>query len=132
MKSRNRGKYFLYIIITISFGMASRKYGMHLPEIVAVFTGDILWAVMIYFIIGFIFRIMHPFKVAIFALLFCFLIELSQLYQASWIINIRKTTIGALLLGQGFLWSDLICYSLGIMLGYLLEVYLLRNNKRIF
>ena len=34
-------------------------------------------------------------------------VEESQLYHASWIDSIRGTTLGALVLGHGFLWSDL-------------------------
>ena len=45
----------------------------------------------------------------------CFLLEFSQLYQVKWINNIRKTGPGKLVLGQGFLWSDLLAYSLGIL-----------------
>ncbi|MGC1718192.1 MAG: hypothetical protein WA746_04335 [Isosphaeraceae bacterium] len=31
------------------------------------------------------------------------------------------TTMGGLILGFGFLWSDLACYSLGVGLGVLVE-----------
>ena len=40
-------------------------------------------------------------------------IELSQLYQAPGLNRIRLTTLGGLLLGYIFLWSDLLCYGLG-------------------
>ena len=49
-------------------------------------------------------------------------VELSQLYHAPWIDSIRHTTIGGLILGFGFLWSDLACYSLGVGLGVLIEI----------
>jgi hypothetical protein len=50
-------------------------------------------------------------------------IELSQLYQASWIDSIRHTTLGGLILDFGFLWSDLACYALGVGLGAAIETH---------
>ncbi len=34
----------------------------------------------------------------------------------------RHTTLGGLILGFGFLWSDLVCYALGVELGVLVDV----------
>jgi hypothetical protein len=44
-------------------------------------------------------------------------IEVSQLYHAPWIDAIRRTLPGGLVLGYGFLWSDLVCYAAGVALG---------------
>jgi hypothetical protein len=44
-------------------------------------------------------------------------VETSQLYHAPWIDGIRATLPGALLLGSGFLWSDIACYAVGAMIG---------------
>jgi hypothetical protein len=52
---------------------------------------------------------------------FCVIIEVSQLYHAPWIDSIRGTTLGALVLGHGFVWSDLACYAVGVGLGILIE-----------
>jgi hypothetical protein len=54
-----------------------------------------------------------PFSVAV---------EISQLYHAPWIDSIRQSTIGGLILGFGFLWSDLACYALGVGLGVMIDV----------
>jgi hypothetical protein len=50
-----------------------------------------------------------------------FLVEISQLYHAPWTDSIRQTTLGGLVLGFGFLWSDLACYSVGIAVGVVAE-----------
>ena len=47
-------------------------------------------------------------------------VEISQLYHAPWIDSIRQTTLAALILGFGFLWSDLVCYAAGVSLGILI------------
>ena len=43
-----------------------------------------------------------------------FSVELLQLYHTPWLNAIRDTLPGRLVLGQGFLFSDLLCYTIGI------------------
>ena len=97
-----------------------------LPKLVNLYLGDALWALLIFLIMGFIFNKLASFRLTIFALLFCYLTEISQLYHASWIDEIRSTTIGGLVLGFGFLWSDILAYSIGVSAGYLIEKTFLR------
>ena len=49
--------------------------------------------------------------------MFAVSVELSQLYHSPWIDQIRDTTVGGLILGYGFLWSDIVCYGVGIVVG---------------
>ena len=58
---------------------------------------------------------------AVTAGLFSLTVELSQLYHAPWIDELRQIRLAALLLGQGFLWSDLMCYVVGVGVGALAE-----------
>lgn len=77
---------------------------------------------MIYFGMRFIF--IDRYKKSIFlALLLCFLIECFQLYTAEWMVSIRKTIVGQYVLGQGFLWSDLVYYTIGVALAFLVDVF---------
>jgi hypothetical protein len=112
----NRLYYFLALFITLILGILSRK-----TTVVPLFIGDILYAVLIYF--GFRFLIIKSEKSTslLFSLLFCFGIEFLQLVQIDWLIAIRKTTLGHYILGQGFLWSDLICYVIGTLLAFLID-----------
>lgn len=64
-------------------------------------------------------------KVGLISLIFCYLIEISQLYHASWIDDIRKTTLGGLILGYVFSWKDLIAYAIGIIAGACIEFLVL-------
>jgi hypothetical protein len=97
-------------------GILSRK-----TTVVPLFIGDILYAVLIYF--GFRFLIIKSKKSTslLFSLLFCFGIEFLQLVQIDWLIAIRKTTLGHYILGQGFLWLDLLCYVIGTLLAFLID-----------
>ena len=44
--------------------------------------------------------------------------------QAPWLDALRATLFGRLVLGQGFLWSDLVCYAAGIAIGVVAELAL--------
>jgi hypothetical protein len=108
----SRAVYLALVIITIILGLLSRHF-----KFIPLFIGDILWATMVYFIMRFLF-ISKPIKFnVIAALLFCFAIEFSQLYKAPWINDLRHTLFGRLVLGEGFLWSDLLCYVIGLGMG---------------
>ena len=56
-------------------------------------------------------------------------VEFSQLIRWPWLVEFRSTTIGHLMLGQGFLWSDLIAYMIGIQLFYILTDYIEKKNQ---
>lgn len=112
---RKRVHFALLVFLTILLGLTSRSHS-------ALYIGDTLWALMVFFLMGFIWQRKKTINVGILALVFSYGIELSQLYQAPWINSIRHTTLGGLILGYGFLWSDLICYSIGILLGMCLEI----------
>lgn len=84
-----------------------------------------LYAVMMFFLVKTVFIRLGYLKVALISLSLCFLIELSQLYTASWINDIRNTTLGALVLGRGFLWSDIAAYVVGTAFC----VLIFRNGK---
>lgn len=120
---RNRIKYALIIIGIIVAGLCSRKFSDLLPDFIAEYAGDFFWAMMVYFNFGFLFVKMERRNIFLFAVLFSSAIEVSQLYHAHWIDYLRSTSLGGLALGYGFLWSDLVCYSAGIIAGLLIEMY---------
>lgn len=64
--------------------------------------------------------------IAIASLLLCYSIEFFQLYQAEWIIELRKTLFGRYVLGQDFLWSDILAYTLGIAFAFGTERIILK------
>jgi len=121
----NRIVYSFLIILTIVLGLLSRHFAA-----IPLFIGDILWATMVYFMMRFLF-IKGPIKqITIYSLLFCYGIEFSQLYKAPWIDNLRHTLFGHLVLGDTFLWGDLLCYTIGIALGILVDRRVQKNNKQ--
>ncbi|HVK59749.1 MAG TPA: DUF2809 domain-containing protein [Candidatus Kapabacteria bacterium] len=111
---RSRSIYFGLAAGTVILGLASRRFRSELPWIVAEYAGDTLWAAMVYLIAATIWNRASPVLLAVGAVSFCFAIEFSQLYQAEWISSLRATRLGGLVLGYGFLWSDLLCYAAGV------------------
>lgn len=113
---KKRIYYFWITIIILFIGILSRKI-----DVIPLFVGDILYACLIYFGLHFLFPNLKIIKTTLLALLFCVIIEFFQLYKAQWIITIRNTTFGHYVLGQGFLWSDIVCYSIGVIISSLLD-----------
>lgn len=118
------------MIITILFGIGSRRYGAYMPYLLKTYLGDILWGLMVFLLMGILFTNKKTLFIATMAAIFSIVIELSQLYHAPWIDNIRRTTMGALVLGFGFLWSDIICYLIGIGFGVACELFFLKRPRR--
>lgn len=126
---RNRLLYAMMTIIVMILGLYSRKIAPVLPHILNTYLGDALWALMIFVGFGFIFKRAHTKTVALLAISFCYIIEFSQLYHAGWIDHIRETTLGGLILGYGFLWSDLLAYAIGIGVGVVSELLFVTVQK---
>lgn len=110
----HRLAYFIALALVILLGLASRAYAEQLPPFVLWYVGDSLWAVAVFLGLSFLFpAVALPGRVAG-ALFIAYAVEFSQLYQAEWLNLLRATRLGGLLLGHGFVWSDLLAYAVGI------------------
>ena len=118
---RRRLKYAAFLLAVILLGLASRAYSPPLPPFVRVYVGDALWALAAYLTVATLFPRLPVRWVAVTAGLFSLAVELSQLYHAPWIDVLRQIRLAELLLGHGFLWSDLMCYGVGVGVGALAE-----------
>ena len=115
--TRSRLLYAVLIVIVIVLGLASRRYSHALPPLLATTTGDALWALCVFLFFGFLRPAAPIWRVAVAALVFAFAIEFSQLYHAPWIDILRHQRLGGLILGFGFRWDDLLCYTIGVGIG---------------
>ena len=118
----NRKSYFFLFVFTIFLGLSSRKFAIIFPEFINLYLGDALWALMVYWLVRFIKPSLKIINTSFIALIFSYSIEVSQLYHANWIDVIRKTTLGGLILGFGFLWSDMLAYTIGISVGVIVDL----------
>jgi hypothetical protein len=126
--NHRRIKYLIAAIVVIFLGLASRRYSQFLPGFVAAYSGDTLWALTAVLGARMLFPRWSTLRVSMASLVFAFVIEFSQLYHAEWIDQIRQTTIGSLILGHGFLWSDLLCYIVGVFIGAILDLVVDRSE----
>lgn len=118
---RNRFLYGIIIVIIIILGLYSRKINGNMPYFLNEYLGDFLWALMVFIGVAFIFRRMKTVKVTVIAIIFSYTVEISQLYHAGWIDNIRRTTLGGLVLGYVFSWNDLLAYAIGVAIGFIID-----------
>ena len=118
-----RLNYFISILLILILGILSRKISG-----IPLFFGDVLYAVLIYFGFRSIFIDFKKATSLLLSLLFCFSIEILQLVQIDWLIAIRKTTLGHYILGEGFLWIDLLCYEVGTLMAYYLDKLFLSSR----
>ncbi|MCF7962065.1 MAG: DUF2809 domain-containing protein [Pirellula sp.] len=121
---KRRIVYLLFAVVTMLVGLASRRFRQHLPTFIGEYSGDVLWALMLFLVVSFVLAGRPLFLRCIISLILAFAVEVSQLYHALWIDGIRSTTLGGLVLGFGFLWSDLVCYLVGIAAGMLADRFL--------
>jgi hypothetical protein len=107
--------YIIAILFLILIGLSSRMISM-IPEE----TGDGLWAMALFCFLRFLFINQKLERIAIATLAISFAVEFSQLIRWEWLVAFRSTFIGHMLLGQGFVWWDLLAYIIGVLLAYLI------------
>ncbi len=108
MKRMTKIQYLFLAGLTILLGLLSRKISV-IPTI----TGDMLYAVMIYWLSRFLFTGKSVLFSLVATIIFCFSIEFLQLVQYPLLRSIRSNPLLRLVFGQGFLWSDLVAYCIG-------------------
>lgn len=117
--SKRRVCYLIAIVTLVALGLLSRQY-----DFIHVEVGDGIWAMMVFCLGRFLFPNTKLEYVATMALAFSFIDEFAQLISWPWLVEIRSTTLGHLILGQGFEWIDLIAYTIGIIIAYITAHFL--------
>ena len=92
-----------------------------LPFWLAKNAGDVLYATMAFWLVGFLSPSLSTQRAALAAALFCFGIEFLKFAQVPWLVAARHSRVGALVLGVGFNASNLLCYVIGVALAVLIE-----------
>ena len=112
----------LLATLCLLLGLSIRADLVPLPTLLTIYAPDVLWAMLVFALFVLIAPRQPLPVVALAALGFALFMECSQLYQAEWINTIRATRPGGLLLGYGFLWSDVVCYGVGIWLSICIDI----------
>jgi hypothetical protein len=122
----NMGKqriiYLLLAPVVIYLAFFTRSSRPWIPGFIAEYGGDTLWAAMVFMVLRIVFVKWEPWRAAALTLAISYLCELSQLYQAEWINQLRSNFWIHVLIGGTFVWSDIGCYSTGVLLALLGEL----------
>jgi hypothetical protein len=113
VNGRRRALFGLTALV-IALGLACRHPAA--PPFVQLYCGDVLWGALFFVLFAWFQPQRSSLQLGLCAIITTELIELSQLYQAPWALELRATRLGGLLLGHGFLWSDVLCVALGAVL----------------
>lgn len=112
----NRWFYLLAMMISLLLGLLWRSGWILLPKWLSKYGGDAIWAMMVFFGIGFLMPRRSVNRLALQALCFSWFVEFSQIYHAPWIDSLRSTLLGRLILGSVFHWPDLFAYLVGVII----------------
>jgi len=120
----------LLLSLTILFGLSTRKFADLFPAAIVLHAGDMLYTIAVYFAAAIVFSSWKPLRLSLVSIGFSFLVEISQLSDFSWLVQIRQYPIGRLFLGNGFLWADLLRYLIGGCLVSMCDFLAQRWNSR--
>jgi hypothetical protein len=112
--------YGIVFIFLTWLALATRSHHQWFSPLIVEYGGDTIWAGMFLFFLRMIFLHTPLWKLAIINYALGVADEFSQRYQAPWANSIRATTLGRLLFGAGFLWSDILCYAIGTLLAFII------------
>jgi len=117
IRLRSPLRQFAAALIVICLGLLVRSHRIGLPPFWAKYSGDALWALMVFLLFGALLPRKSTLVVASIAFLYSCATEFSQLYHASWIDALRRIPIGRLVLGDTFSWPDMAAYLVGVVVG---------------
>lgn len=127
--SRSRRRLAVIAAALILMGLASRQWPEWQPAVVVTYAGDVLWATLVFAVVAGVFPRLATGRVAAVAASIALITEGSQLVHTPWLDAIRTTRIGALALGQGFLWSDVACYGVGVSAAAVVDAWYHRASR---
>lgn len=126
MRSRRRGTVAVGLGLVIAAGLLSRRFP--LPGLLAEHTGDALYATAAYCLFAWLRPRGRTRSLAAVALAFAWAVEALQLVTWPWLVDLRRSRVGALLLGQGFSWADLVAYAVGALVAVAIDVTFLKPS----
>lgn len=117
------------LAVTMALGLTTRSGQAWIPEFIARFGGDTLWASALFWALRLLWPRPSALRIAVIAGAVSLAVELSQLSSARWLEAIRSTRLGMLAIGNGFLYSDLLCYAVGVALAFGIDRQLGRKAR---
>ena len=113
--------YALAALFLVFFSLFLRKIWAWLPDWINIWIGDYCWAAMCYCAMIALFMPARKWNAVLGLIVFSWAVEASQLWHTPILDAFRATWLGGLLIGHGFLWSDMLAYPAGILSAYALD-----------
>ena len=117
---------FFFMVLAAVLGLATRKTGLNAVPVIGTYGGDVAWAMAAYALVRMCAPKARIDTVMLIAGIMALGVELSQLIDAQWINDLRQNAFVALIIGKGFLWSDLGAYIVGVLIAALINLIILR------
>lgn len=110
-------------LVVIACGLSLRIYGfpLGLPAFVVKYGGSLLWAAMVFLLIGVLLPRLSRTQIVAIATALAIVVEFSRLVHTPGLDAFRVTMAGALLLGRIFSLWNLVAYVVGIVVGVWLD-----------
>jgi hypothetical protein len=89
-------------------------------KIIRPFVGDILVVIFIYYFIKAFINI-KPLYIAIFTLIFSFVVEILQYFNFITLIGLEHNKAAKIIFGTSFSWIDLLCYFIGFIILFFID-----------
>lgn len=119
-----RRNYFILFLLLLATEILIALYAH--DEFIRPFVGDILVVILIYcFVKSFLKTPVIPTAIAVLA--FSFIVEGLQYLKIVNILGLENNRIASTVIGTTFQWTDLLAYSLGIVLVIIVEKQINRN-----
>ncbi len=115
--TRQRWMYVGLGVATLAVGLAVRFAPLGLPWFVVKYGGSTMWALMVYWVLAFVWPKRSVGWIALAAGVIATLVELQRLYHSPGLDAFRHSLAGILLLGNFFSVRDIVAYWLAIAVG---------------
>jgi hypothetical protein len=116
--NRNKKQYLIATIILFTIELLIGFY-VH-DKFIRPFIGDFLVVILLYCFVKSIFNI-ASIKAAIYVLLFAYFVEIMQGLKFVELIGLSNYKIARILIGTTFSWTDIVCYTIGILVVIIVE-----------
>lgn len=111
---QTRARFACAALGLVAIGLLTRLPHAGPPGAITKYAGAILWGAMVYCVTGFVRPQWRAHRLALVAGIIAAATEFSQLWHTQLLDDIRRTTIGVLLIGRYFAWADIAAYFTGI------------------
>ena len=117
----------LVVVAVIPVGLIARHFrsGADVESLLgflATYTGDTLWPIMFYFIGRLIWPKCSPMTLFVGTLALTLGIEFLQLWKPPLLQWLRAQPISGFILGSTFIWSDIVCCTVGAIIAVMIDL----------